>query len=164
MGIVELGHVGIFVNDLEEMERFYTEVVGLTVTDRTERSVFFSARPDTEHHEFVIARGRNTPDDVKLIGQLSWRIDSLDTLIAYHKKFVELGVPIQEEITHGIAYCIYFWDPEGNRCEVYVRNYDAANPIAQPFGAPINLDQDAQGIEDEVWAILEEAGLASKSN
>ncbi|MEK8172371.1 VOC family protein [Streptomyces sp. M19] len=38
---------------------FYTEVLGLTVTDHDERLGiwFLSARPDTEHHELLLAEG-----------------------------------------------------------------------------------------------------------
>ena len=51
--------------------------------------------------------------------QISWRIDSVETLQAYHERFKEEGVPVQQEITHGNAHSIYFFDPEGNRGEVY---------------------------------------------
>jgi catechol 2,3-dioxygenase-like lactoylglutathione lyase family enzyme len=65
-GIVELGHTGVWVNDLDKMRDFYTRVLGLVVTDEDPEAgmVFLSSRPDVEHHEFVLARGRVGAPDV----------------------------------------------------------------------------------------------------
>ena len=48
--VTGLGHVGIFVNDVQKMVDFYTGVLGMTLTDRgpNDRSVFLSARPNEE--------------------------------------------------------------------------------------------------------------------
>src|ERR1700733_13281513 len=105
------------------MRDFYERVIGLTVTDEDEEQgiVFFSAQPDVEHHEFVLQRGRTAAPGSMLSHQISWRVDSVETLQAYHQRFKEEGVPVQQEVTHGNAYGIYFFDPEGNRGEVYLR-------------------------------------------
>jgi catechol 2,3-dioxygenase-like lactoylglutathione lyase family enzyme len=57
--IAGLGHVGIFVNDLDRSRAFDRDVLGLTVTDNDEANgmIFLSSRPDEEHHEFLICRG-----------------------------------------------------------------------------------------------------------
>ena len=124
MAILGLGHTGLWVTDLPAMRDFYERVIGLTVTDEDEEQgiVFFSAQPDVEHHEFVLQRGRTAPPGSMLPHQISWRVDSVETLQAYHERFKEEGVPIQQEVTHGNAYGIYFFDPEGNRGEVVVLN------------------------------------------
>src|SRR3954467_6440126 len=77
--IAGLGHTGFWVHDLEKMRDFYSRVIGLTVTDEDEERgiVFLSSRPDEEHHEFVLQRGRTAPDGAKLTHQVSWRVDSL---------------------------------------------------------------------------------------
>jgi catechol 2,3-dioxygenase-like lactoylglutathione lyase family enzyme len=63
MPIVGLGHTGLWVTDLAKMRDFYERVLGLTVTDADDEQgiVFFSARPDVEHHEFVLQRVRTAP-------------------------------------------------------------------------------------------------------
>ena len=68
MPIVELGHSGLWVTDLEVMEDFYTRIIGLQVTDREDDLgiVFLSSRPDVEHHEFVLQRGRTAHDGAML--------------------------------------------------------------------------------------------------
>ena len=57
--VTGLGHVGIYVDDVQKMIDFYTGVLGMTLTDRggPERGIFLSARPEQEHHEFVFAKG-----------------------------------------------------------------------------------------------------------
>lgn len=157
MGIVELGHTGLWVDDLEAMISFYTELLGLQVTDRDEdlEIVFLSSRPDTEHHELVLQTGRTAPAETKLTHQISWRIDSLETLIEFHHRFREHGVRVQQEVTHGNAFGIYFFDPEGNRNEVYLR---LDRDVRQPFRKTLNLDQEADQILAEAEALLSDGG------
>src|ERR1035441_147867 len=71
--ISRLGHVGIHVRDLEKSKQFYSEVLGLTVTDvdPTLELVFLSARPEVEHHELLLVGGRDAPIEEKLIQQIS---------------------------------------------------------------------------------------------
>jgi len=154
--VTRLGHTGVYVHDLEKMRAFYTRVLGLTVTDEDlDRGlVFMSSRPTEEHHEFVIMRGRTGPDDAKVVQQISWHVDSLDTLLEFHKVLQAEGVKVEREITHGIAIAIYFLDPEGNRIEVY---WATEHDIPQPFGRPVNLDRSADEVLAEADALI--AGL-----
>ena len=48
--------------------------------------------------------GRTAPSGLKLPHQISWRVDSVETLQMYHHRFKEEGVPVQQEVTHGNAY------------------------------------------------------------
>jgi catechol-2,3-dioxygenase len=160
MAIAELGHTGIWVHDLERMREFYSTVLGLTVTDEDldHGIVFLSARPEVEHHEFVLARGRQGGDDVKLIQQISFRVEDLETLLEFHRNFKEADVQVQQEVTHGNAYGIYFWDPEGNRIEVYVR---VPRDVRQPFRKELNLGQSAEEVLAEAERLLHDGGPAT---
>jgi hypothetical protein len=55
----------------------------------------------------------------------------------------EHRVRIDMVVTHGNAIGIYFYDPEGNRCELYWKTGLAAR---QPFLEAIDLDQPAEAI------------------
>jgi catechol-2,3-dioxygenase len=153
MPVTGLGHTGLWVNDLDKMRDFYERVIGLTVTDEDDELgiVFLSAQPAVEHHEFVLQRGRNAPPEAKLPHQISWRVDSVETLQAYHHRFKAEGVPVQQEVTHGNAYGIYFFDPEGNRGEVYLR---IDKDVRQPFRKSLNLDQPVDGVYAEAEQLL----------
>ncbi|MET7568450.1 VOC family protein [Streptomyces sp. NPDC005492] len=159
MAITGLGHTGFWVDDLEKMRDFYARVLGLTVTDEDEERgiVFLSARPDEEHHEFVLQRGRTALAGARLTHQVSWRVDSLETVIDFHHRFRAEGIEVQQEVTHGNAIGIYFFDPEGNRNEVYLR---LDRDVRQPFRKTIDLDQDPADVLADVERLLTEGGPA----
>lgn len=159
MAIVELGHTGLWVDDLDAMISFYRDVLGLHVTDRDDDLgiVFLSARPEREHHELVLQRGRTAAPGAKLTHQISWRLDGLESLVEFHRRFRDAGVPVQQEVTHGNAFGIYFFDPEGNRNEVYVR---VDRNVRQPFRKTLNLDQDLDAILTEAESLLDDGGPA----
>jgi catechol-2,3-dioxygenase len=160
--IVELGHVDIHVTDLPRMREFYTKVLGLTVTDEHEGrgSVFLSSRPGFEHHELVLAVGRDTPEDVTLVQQLSWRVGSVEGLQAIHRRLVDAGAPIKSVITHGNAFGVYFRDPENNHCEVYVHT---GLDVHQPFRHDISLDSSTtEELLAENRRIVDEAQAAGR--
>ena len=157
--IAELGHTGLWVKDLPRMKEFYTRVLGLQVTDEDEQEgmVFLSARPDAEHHELVLARGRVGGPETKVTHQISWRVASLDDVLEFHARFREQGIQVQQEVTHGNAVGIYFFDPEGNRNEVY---WQTGRDVRQPFRKTLNLDQPADAVLAESDQLVAAGGPA----
>ncbi|MET7543006.1 VOC family protein [Streptomyces sp. NPDC005507] len=150
MAITGLGHTGLWVYDLPKMRDFYERVMGLPVTDEDEKLqiVFFSARPDEEHHEFVLQTGRTAAIGDKQQHQISWRVESLEDVRTFHRRFEAEGVKVQQEVTHGNAFGIYFFDPEGNRNEVYLR---IERDVRQPFRKSIDFGLS----QDEIYAEAE---------
>ena len=57
--VMGLGHVGIYVRDLERMVAFYRDVMGM-ITKQNWRAgaVFLSADPEAVDHEIALMRGR----------------------------------------------------------------------------------------------------------
>ena len=157
--IAELGHTGLWVEDLDKMKDFYTRVLGLTVTDEDAEAgmVFLSSRPDVEHHEFVLGRGRVGGPEVKVAHQFSWRVSSLEDVVEFHEILKREGVPVQQEVTHGNAIGIYFFDPEGNRNEVY---WPTGREVRQPFRKTIDLEQPAEAVLAESDRLVAEGGPA----
>ena len=72
-----------------------------------------------------------------------------------HHRFKAEGVPVQQEVTHGNAYGIYFFDPEGNRGEVYLR---IDRDVRQPFRKTLNLEQSVEEVNAEAESLLTEDG------
>jgi hypothetical protein len=62
----------------------------------------------------------------------------LPDLIEFHQRFVANDVNFDMVVTHGNALAIYFFDPEGNRAEVY---WHTGLPARQPFLARVDLTQ-----------------------
>ncbi len=138
--IDSLGHVGIYAEDLMKMRDFYSRVLGLEISDEDleERGMtFFTADKEREHHEFVLMKGRVTRDDAKVIQQISFIVPSLDDLREFKERLeAEDGVSVERIVSHGIAFGMYFFDPEGNRIELYVRT---PYKVPQPLGDPIDI-------------------------
>ena len=155
--IAELGHVGLRCFDLDQQVAFYRDVLGLTVTDKDEALglYFLSSRPEIEHHEFVLTRDRVAPRGAKLIQQISFRCPELSDVIEYFKRFRDAGVEFHQIVSHGTAVSVYFFDPEGNRTEVY---WATGLDARQPFVMNIDLDQSEEAILAEVSAAVEKHG------
>ena len=155
--IGRLGHVGLYCHDLERQLAFYRDVLGLTVTDDDpEHGVaFLSSRPDEEHHELLLVRGRDVGPDVHVLQQLSFRCDRLEDVTEFHGLLEAHGVELDMVVNHGNALGVYFYDPEGNRCEVYWATGLAAH---QPFVLPANLDERPEEIRRAVAESVERFG------
>ena len=154
--VTSLGHIGLHCYDYPTMLDFYTRVLGFTVTDAlpSGTACFLSARPAEEHHEILLTSGRTAAEDAKLVQQISMHVGSLEDLKAFHKLFQEEGVKEERIITHGNTASIYFRDPENNYLGVY---YSIPVEWPQPFGEPIDLDQD----DDAILAQIAEIRAAS---
>ena len=98
------------------MREFYSDFLGMTVTDRTDTKVFLSARPESEHHELLLAQDETKHTDAQ---QISFMVDSLPDLLDFYGRIVERDYEIDHVSNHGNAIGCYFRDPEGNRVEVY---------------------------------------------
>lgn len=147
--VTRLGHVGLFVQDPEVMLEFYSGFLGMTVTDRDERRVFLSSRPEEEHHELLLAKSEEHHTDPQ---QLSFVVDSLADLREFYAQIVERAYSIDHVNNHGNAFGCYFRDPEGNRVEVYWHT-DIDWP--QPFSEPIDLslsEEDLLGVLSQMQA------------
>ena len=142
-----LSHVGVFVNDLEAMTRFYCETLGFTESHRNEgRMVFLTADIDNEDHEVVLVTGRD--GDSKIIQQLSFRVKSVEDVRAFYQTFKREDIPIHRTVSHGAGVSCYFFDPEGNRLEVF-----ADIPVEKRgCDGPIDLEDSAEQLVAQVLA------------
>jgi len=136
-------HFGIFVFDLDRMVDFYTSVFRLTITDEGlgknfgNRLVFMSATED-QHHQLVLSEGRSTQSPVSTVMQLSFLVPSLAELRLNRDLASAKGATELRPMNHGNAWSLYYFDPEGNRVEVYL---DTPFYVAQPYGEPLDLDR-----------------------
>ena len=150
-----LAHMGIFVRDREKMVKFYTDVLGLLVTDEGETSAggthltFMSADP-AEHHQVVLVTGRPEDSGFNPINQVSFLVESLAQLREVHRRALDRGATAMRTVSHGNAWSIYFLDPEGNRLEAYLHT---PFYVPQPHGEPLDLGK----ADDEILHATEAA-------
>lgn len=171
--IERLAHVGIHVEDLDRAVRFYRDVLGLQVTDTQPDMgiAFLSSRPEVEHHELFLAAGRTSPAGTLMLQQISWRCPTIEDVVEFHHRLLEHGVQLDMEVSHGNAIGIYFFDPEGNRNEVYwptgltatqvyLEGVDLEAPVAEVL-AKVQASVAAHGITGYVEpGFLEKQGLS----
>ena len=143
-----LSHVGVFVKDLDTMTQFYCETLGLTESHRNgDRMVFLTADIEKEDHEVVLVRGRD--GDAKIIQQLSFRVGTIEDVKAFYQTFQQMGVEIQQTVSHGAGASCYFYDPEGNRLEVFA---DITVEGGRGYSGPIDLEKSAEELVAQINA------------
>jgi catechol-2,3-dioxygenase len=134
---------------------FYTRVMGLTIADEDLEGrgmVFLSTDPVAEHHEFVLMKGRVSSEDARVIQQISFKVGSIDDMRDFKARLEAEDLQIERIVSHGNAFGMYFFDPEGNRLEVY---YKTGYPVPQPHGDPIDLERsDAELLADAKELLL----------
>ena len=113
--------------------------------------VFLSSDPERVDHEIALMRGRPSPEDPQLIQQISMRVASLDDLREFHRRLRVEGYRIERVVNHASAIGCYFFDPEGNRTEVFwLTGRDSWVPVANP----IDIEQGDEAVlaeVDELW-------------
>jgi catechol 2,3-dioxygenase len=135
----QLSHCGVYARDIDRMVAFYTETIGLVVSDRGISSrgselAFMTAAPG-HHHQLVVVSGR-APEGVSTVNQLSFKVADLDQLKEVRRRVRDAGTTEIRQTSHGNALSIYFPDPEGNMVEIYM---DTPWYVPQPHGVPIDL-------------------------
>jgi len=56
MAVAHIGHAELGVTDLEASRRFFTETIGLSVSQEDEDRVFLRAWQDWDHHTLILKR------------------------------------------------------------------------------------------------------------
>jgi catechol 2,3-dioxygenase-like lactoylglutathione lyase family enzyme len=123
-----LSHVVIHVNDIEKMVAFYRDVMGMKITHegggRAGKMVFLTSDPAYEDHEIGLFSGRNGDANSNVLNHYCWRVPTIEDVRAFYKRFVELGVPIDDCVSYAYPWgeeatiSCYFRDPEGNGLEL----------------------------------------------
>ena len=118
-----LGHLVIRVRDLDRSEQFYTDVLGLHVTEKREGAmVFMSAGSDSSHELALVPVGADAPgseqDRVGLY-HFAWEMESFEDLKKIYQHMKQRDVDIGGLGDHGISMGVYFFDPDGNEIEAF---------------------------------------------
>jgi len=91
-----------------------------------------------------------------VVQQISFKVKSPDDLKDYHQRLQAEAITIDRFVSHGNALGLYFFDPEGNRIEVY---YKTGFPVPQPHGDPLNMEAST-----EDWLATARAAIPAGKN
>jgi catechol 2,3-dioxygenase len=90
MGIAHIGHAELRVTDLEASRAFFTDAVGLFVSQENDEQVFLRAWQDWDHHTLVLTRASESA-----LGHVAWRVQDAADLSAYERTLTSLGIDVQ---------------------------------------------------------------------
>ncbi len=100
-----LGHVNIFVRNVERSHRWYTEVLGLhTYGLRPGQVAFLSADLEQSHEIALVQAGEDAlAPQARHVGlnHMAWMMSSLDDLKELYQRLKDKGVPIRRVSDHG---------------------------------------------------------------
>ncbi|HET9443028.1 MAG TPA: VOC family protein [Acidimicrobiales bacterium] len=128
MKVLELGHVVLYVEDLERSRRFYRDVLGWDeiagdVAVDLPAAAFTSGRT---HHELLLIEvgpGAAPVPGGRRVGMYHFGLKVGDTDDELRQVVAELeanGVRVRGSADHTVTHSLYIEDPDGNEIELYV--------------------------------------------
>jgi len=127
MPVMELGHLVLYVRDLEHSAAFYRDVLGwevaFPVTPGIPAAAFSSGRT---HHELLLIEVGDDATAVpagRRLGLYHFGLkvgDSDEELRAMLARVQEAGVTVVGASDHTVTHSLYILDPDGNEVELYV--------------------------------------------
>jgi catechol 2,3-dioxygenase len=124
MEVKELGHIVLYVGDLEASRRFYRDLLGWKeVVHAPGVAAYSSGRT---HHELLLIQVG--PEAAPIpprprVGLYHFGLkigETDDELRAAIARLREAGVPIVGMSDHGVTHSVYLLDPDGNELEIYI--------------------------------------------
>jgi len=132
MQVQELGHIVLYVRDLERSARFYREVLGWRqiagqpIQDLPFPAAAFAAPGGRTHHELLLIEVGQQAAALpagRRVGLYHFGLkigDDDETLRDAAVALKEAGVPILGASDHTVSHSLYIADPDGNEIELYV--------------------------------------------
>lgn len=128
-----LGEIALRVNDLDRMQQFYQQVIGLELMNRQPRYAFFRIADGFAGHTQVLAlfdrsaTESYTPPDERCstIDHLAFSISREDYALE-KQRLEDLGLPVETARHAWVQWSsLFVRDPEGNLVELVCHDPDA---------------------------------------
>lgn len=156
MSGTKLGHAHIFVRDVEKSKKFYSDVLGLRVTESEHGRWAFLSSGDA-HHELALSQvGVGAPGPVDGgVGLFHLGFDAADKsdFARIIQRLLDRNVDI-DPVDHRISWGVYFSDPDGNRLEVCLdtRDEPGGTDLWEGRNRPLPLERVLSALDDEASA------------
>jgi catechol 2,3-dioxygenase len=123
MKIHELGHVVLYVSNLQVSATFYKDMLGFNEIHRDLQIALFSS--GRTHHELLLIE---VGGDKRVLGHptaglyhIGFKVgNSNEDLKEVYKELTEKGVSIIGATDHHVTHSLYILDPDNNELELYV--------------------------------------------
>jgi catechol 2,3-dioxygenase len=167
-----LHHIQLKTTRLEEMVKWYSDVLGMVVCHRGSGAAWLT-NDDANHRLALLSTPKLTDDEDKLshtgLHHTAWEYPVLDDLLATYTSLKEAGQMPHRTVNHGPITSFYYEDPDGNSIELQVDNYNDWREslrffetdafIADPFGPGV----DPEALIEQRRAGVSPAELAQRS-
>ena len=125
MEIKELGHIVLYVRNLERSQEFYGDVLGWREVARTQgRSAMYTS--GRTHHELLLIEVGDDATPIpegRRVGMYHFGLkvgETDDELREALEQLKQAGTPIVGATDHGVTHSLYIHDPDGNELELYI--------------------------------------------
>jgi catechol 2,3-dioxygenase-like lactoylglutathione lyase family enzyme len=152
----QIAHIVLYSLRFDEMVPWYKTVFHMRPSHEDENLSFLTY--DSEHHRIAIVRMphyKPQQEGVAGFNHIAFTYKTLLSLLLTHERLAALGIRPYWTVNHGPTTSMYFRDPDGNRVEMQVDNFDTAaegiaycrlpefaeNPIGVDFDAPEMLQR-----------------------
>ncbi len=128
MGVKELGHVVLYVHDLERSAAFYRDVLGFRQVFASPDSPFKAAAFSSgrTHHELLLIEVGEDAQEIppgRRVGMYHFGLkvgDTDDELRESLSRLRGAGATVVGFGDHGFTHSVYTLDPDGNEVELYI--------------------------------------------
>ena len=120
-----LAHFVLRTSDIDRLAGWYCTVLEAKVVHENKMISF--ATFDDEHHRIAfLDRGfeKNPDPESNGVDHVAFTYESLGDLLSTYVRLRDEGILPERTINHGMTTSMYYKDPDGNRIELQVENFD----------------------------------------
>jgi len=121
----KIGHVALYVKDLQRSAKFYTEVMGFSISDVYESgmmpggAVFLRCNPD--HHGIALFKATKDYRPGAGLHHIAFEVSTLDEVLRVrdHLRKHDVRIHFEGRRRAGVQLAVEFQDPDGHNLEIY---------------------------------------------
>ncbi|PPQ28707.1 VOC family protein [Rhodopila globiformis] len=123
--IGKIGHVALYVRDIERSMRFYTDILGFQVSDIYNQDMMPGGavflRCNNDHHGIALFQATEANPAGGGMHHMAFEVPTLDDVVRARAHLRAHAVPIDFDGRRraGVQIAVEFRDPDGHRLEIY---------------------------------------------
>jgi catechol 2,3-dioxygenase len=147
--INKIGHLALYVQDLQRSARFYNEVLGFQVSDVYPEDAGLIAggavfvRCNADHHGIALFKASKDYRPGAGLHHIAFEVSTLDELLRAreHLRRHDVRIHFEGRRRAGVQLAVEFQDPDGHNLEIYwgidqIGSDGSVRPAEQWKGAP----------------------------